>query len=162
MAATIRLQRVGRNKQASFRIVVSDFAESRSGPAIATLGTYNPRTKPSAVRVDAGAALYWLRVGARPTDTVRSIFKKTGVWEKFRKGVTPEELEEKIVTAGAPPGRQKTSARAAAAETARATAEERAAAEPEATPEAAVPEAAAGAAEEESDVTEEAGEADKE
>ncbi|MFQ5747276.1 MAG: 30S ribosomal protein S16, partial [Gemmatimonadota bacterium] len=141
MPATIRLQRVGRKKQASFRIVVTDTAESRSGPALETLGFYNPRTEPSVVRLDAAAALTWLREGAQPTDTVRSIFRKTGLWERFAAGETPESLEEAVVTLGPPPGERKTSSRAKSA----AEAEDRKAAEAEAKPKAkkAEPEAEA-------------------
>ena len=112
MPATIRLQRVGRKAQGSFRIVVSDQAESRDGPAIETIGTYNPRTHPSAVRLDAAAALSWLHDGAQPTNTVISIFRKTGVWQKVQAGELPDSLEETIVTLGPEGGMGKTSSRA--------------------------------------------------
>ena len=115
MATHIRLQRTGRKKQASFRIVVTDVNEQRDGPAIETLGTYNPRTQPSIVRLDAAASLNWLYEGAQPTDTVISIFRKTGVWQKYQAGETAETLEEAVVTLGPPPGEQKTSRRAAVA-----------------------------------------------
>ncbi len=115
MATTIRLQRTGRKRQASFRIVVTDVNEQRDGPAIETLGTYNPRTQPSIVRLDAAASLNWLYEGAQPTDTVVSIFRKTGVWQKFQAGETADSLEETVVTLGPPPGEQKTSTRAAVA-----------------------------------------------
>jgi small subunit ribosomal protein S16 len=136
MPTTIRLQRTGRKKQASFRIVVTDQAESRDGPALETIGTYNPRTQPSLIKVNAGSALNWLHEGARPTDTVVSIFKKTGVWEHYRKGTTADALsdEESTVELG---GDMKTSRRAAdAAEgeklAAKRRAEEKATAEAEA------------------------------
>ncbi|MGB5674285.1 MAG: 30S ribosomal protein S16, partial [Gemmatimonadota bacterium] len=115
MATHIRLQRTGRKRQASFRIVVTDVNEQRDGPAIETLGTYNPRTQPSIVRLDAAASLNWLYEGAQPTDTVISIFRKTGVWQKFQAGETAESLEEAVITLGPPPGEQKTSRRAAVA-----------------------------------------------
>ena len=115
MATHIRLQRTGRKRQASFRIVVTDVNEQRDGPAIETLGTYNPRTQPSIVRLDAAASLNWLYEGAQPTDTVISIFRKTGVWQKFQAGETAETLEEAVVTLGPPAGEQKTSRRAAVA-----------------------------------------------
>lgn len=115
MATTIRLQRTGRKRQASFRIVVSDVNEQRDGPSIETLGTYNPRTQPSIVSLDAAASLNWLYEGAQPTDTVISIFRKTGVWQKFQAGETADSLEETIVTLGPPAGEQKTSRRAAVA-----------------------------------------------
>lgn len=112
MATTIRLQRTGRKKQASFRIVVTDVNEQRDGPAIETLGIYNPRTQPSVVRLDAAASLNWLYEGAQPTNTVISLFRKTGVWQKFQAGVTAADLEETVITLGPPPGERKTSKRA--------------------------------------------------
>ena len=115
MATHIRLQRTGRKRQASFRIVVTDVNEQRDGPAIETLGTYNPRTQPSIVRLDAAASLNWLYECAQPTDTVISIFRKTGVWQKFQAGETADSLEESVITLGPPPGEQKTSRRAAVA-----------------------------------------------
>ena len=115
MATHIRLQRTGRKRQASFRIVVTDVNEQRDGPAIETLGTYNPRTQPSIVRLDAAASLNWLYEGAQPTDTVISIFRKTGVWQKFQAGETADSLEESVITLGPLPGEQKTSRRAAVA-----------------------------------------------
>jgi small subunit ribosomal protein S16 len=115
MPTMIRLQRTGRKAQASFRIVVSDSAESRDGPAIETIGTYNPRTRPSLIRLDAAAALNWLYEGAQPTDTVVSIFRKTGVWEKYKAGTTADALEETVVELGPPEGERGTSIRAAIA-----------------------------------------------
>ena len=115
MPTMIRLQRTGRKAQASFRIVVSDSAESRDGPAIETIGTYNPRTRPSLIRLDAAAALNWLYEGAQPTDTVVSIFRKTGVWEKYKAGTTADALEETVVELGPPEGERGTSRRAAIA-----------------------------------------------
>ncbi len=111
MPATIRLQRVGRKKQGSFRIVVTEKTESRSAPALEILGTYNPRTEPSSIRFDAARALHWLRAGALPSDSVESIFRKTGVMKQFRSGVEPESLTETLITVGSPFGGGKTSQR---------------------------------------------------
>ena len=134
MPTMIRLQRTGRKAQASFRIVVSDSAEQRDGPAIETIGTYNPRTRPSLIRLDAAAALNWLHEGAQPSDTVVSIFRKTGVWEKFKAGTTADALEETVIELGPPEGERGTSRRAAIAadaqkEAANRRIEEKAAAE---------------------------------
>ena len=134
MPTMIRLQRTGRKAQASFRIVVSDSAESRDGPAIETIGTYNPRTRPSLIRLDAAAALNWLHEGAQPSDTVVSILRKTGVWEKYKAGTTADALEETVVELGPPEGERGTSRRAAIAaeaqkEAAKRRVEEKAAAE---------------------------------
>lgn len=166
MPTRIRLQRVGRKKQASFRIVVTDKAEANSGPALETLGTYNPRTRPSLVKLDTAAALTWLHEGAVPTDTVVSIFKRTGVWEKFVAGETAEAIdaEQAVVKLGLDP---KTSGRAKAAEegeklAAQRRAEEKAAAEAAARKAAAEKAAAAKAAAEAEAAAEEAEEAEEE
>lgn len=123
MPAKIRLKRVGRKKQSSFRIVVTEKSESVTGAPIEQLGIYHPRTEPSVIRLDAERALHWLRTGARPSDTVRSLFQRAGLWEKFHDGVTPEDLTEKEIFLG-PEGAWTTSRRAEAAEEARKAAEE--------------------------------------
>jgi small subunit ribosomal protein S16 len=125
MPTTIRLQRTGRKKQAHFRIVVSSSAEARGGPAIETIGYYNPRTRPSVIRLDPRAALDWLHEGAKPTDTVVSILKQAGVWEKFHAGVTSDAVEEEIIELGPPPGERRTSRRSEIAAEARKAAEKR-------------------------------------
>ncbi len=111
MAATIRLKRVGRKKQAAFRIVVADDSTAVEGPSIERLGMYQPRTSPSVIEIDAARTLHWLRQGAMPTDTVRSLLRKTGVWQKFHAGTMPEELEEAVVVLGPAPDRRQTSQR---------------------------------------------------
>jgi small subunit ribosomal protein S16 len=80
MATRIRLRRVGRKKQPEFRIVVAEQATARDGRTIATLGHYNPRTEPPTVAVDVPKAQAWLAKGATPTDTVRSLLKRAGVF----------------------------------------------------------------------------------
>lgn len=120
MPTTIRLKRVGRKKQSAFRIVVTDSARAVSAPSIERLGVYNPRTQPSVVKLDAVRTLHWLRQGAEPTDTVRSILRQTGVWEQFHAGTAPEELGEAVILRGPAPGRQKTSPRPRAGERERA------------------------------------------
>ncbi len=82
MATRIRLRRVGRKGQGSFRIVVADSEAPRDGRFVATIGHYNPRANPAEIRVDAERAHTWLARGARPTDTVRSLLKKAGVFGK--------------------------------------------------------------------------------
>ena len=80
MATRIRLRRMGRKGQAHFRIVVADQVSPSDGRFVATLGHYNPKTKPTTLQVDAERAKYWLGKGATPTDTVRSLLKKAGVF----------------------------------------------------------------------------------
>lgn len=122
MAATIRLKRVGRKKQAAFRIVVADVTTAVEGPSIEKLGVYQPRTSPSVIEIDAARTLHWLRSGAKPTDTVRALLRKTGIWEKYHAGVMPEDLEEAVVLVGPAPDRRQTSRRPAPAPAPDATA----------------------------------------
>jgi small subunit ribosomal protein S16 len=82
MATKIRLRRVGRKGQAFFRIVVADSRSPRDGRFVATIGHYNPKASPAVIDVNAEQALAWLAKGAMPTDTVRSLLKKAGVWGK--------------------------------------------------------------------------------
>jgi len=79
MATRIRLRRVGRKGQPSYRIVVTEHTHPRDGRSVATLGHYNPRPKETVLSVDAAKAKFWLDRGALPTDTVRSLLKKAGV-----------------------------------------------------------------------------------
>jgi small subunit ribosomal protein S16 len=80
MATRIRLRRVGRKGQAHYRIVVADSRSPRDGRFVATLGHYNPKANPAELRVDGDKALAWMAKGAMPTDTVRSLLKKAGVF----------------------------------------------------------------------------------
>jgi len=72
---------VGRKKQPHYRIVVTDKQKARDGRCVETLGHYNPRTEPATIQVDAERARAWLAQGATPSDTVRSLLKKAGVFE---------------------------------------------------------------------------------
>ncbi len=84
MATKIRLKRTGSRHQPHYRVVVMDSSKSRDGLAIEQIGYYNPRTDPPTIDLDGERALYWLGVGAQPTDTVRSLLEKTGVMKSFR------------------------------------------------------------------------------
>ena len=96
MAARIRLQRAGRKKGAFFRIVVADSRANRDGRYIERLGHYNPIPNPSEVVVNNERALYWLQQGAQPTDTARSLLKKTGAWQLFKQ---PWQVETRLEAA---------------------------------------------------------------
>jgi small subunit ribosomal protein S16 len=72
---------VGRKKQPVYRIVVTDRQKARDGRFVETLGHYNPRTEPVTIKVDQAKARAWLAKGATPSDTVRSLLKKAGVFE---------------------------------------------------------------------------------
>ncbi len=81
----IRLRRMGMKKQPSYRIVVCDSRAPRDGKYIESIGFYNPRTEPDTIQINEERALYWLGVGAQPTEAVLRLFEKTGIMEKFRK-----------------------------------------------------------------------------
>jgi small subunit ribosomal protein S16 len=78
----IRLLRVGKKKQPSYRIVVADVRSPRDGAIVEQVGHYNPMTEPSTVVVDADKVRHWLKVGAKPSETVERILVTQGVVEK--------------------------------------------------------------------------------
>lgn len=82
MATKIRLQRHGRKGYAFYSIVIADSRAPRDGRFIEKLGTYNPNTHPSSVTLQFDRALYWVQTGAQPTDTVRNILSREGVYLK--------------------------------------------------------------------------------
>ena len=75
----IRLSRVGKKKQPSYRVVVADSRSSRDGAAVAIIGHYNPRTEPATVEIDAEKARDWLAKGAQPTERVARLFASQGI-----------------------------------------------------------------------------------
>jgi small subunit ribosomal protein S16 len=77
----LRLRRMGAKKRPSYRIVAADSRSPRDGAFIESFGFYDPITDPATIKVDAERARHWLSHGAQPTDTVRSIFTKAGVYE---------------------------------------------------------------------------------
>jgi small subunit ribosomal protein S16 len=79
MAVKIRLARHGAKKAPFYRIVVADSRSPRDGRFMDRIGTYNPRTQPSDIQVDAEKAKEWLEKGAQPTDQVRKLLKVSGV-----------------------------------------------------------------------------------
>ena len=84
MAVKIRLMRVGKKKQPSYRVVVTDSRSPRDGRFIEVLGQYAPREEPSVVTIDNDRALHWLRVGAQPTEQVGKLLEITGVWAAYK------------------------------------------------------------------------------
>ncbi|HKF36262.1 MAG TPA: 30S ribosomal protein S16 [Ktedonobacteraceae bacterium] len=83
MAVKIRLKRVGKTKAPSYRVVIADARAPRDGRIIENIGWYNPLVEPSAIKIDEEKALYWLKVGAQPTESVTLLLKRTGVMERF-------------------------------------------------------------------------------
>jgi small subunit ribosomal protein S16 len=81
MAVKIRLKRIGAKKTPFYRIVVADSRYPRDGRFIEEIGTYNPLTNPPEIKVNIEAAKKWMAVGAQPTDTARSLLKKSGALE---------------------------------------------------------------------------------
>ena len=79
MATKIRLQRFGRKGYAFYQIVVADSRAPRDGKFIERIGSYNPNTNPATIDLKFDRALYWLQVGAQPTDTTRTILSREGV-----------------------------------------------------------------------------------
>ncbi len=75
----IRLKRMGAHKKPFYRVVVADSRAPRDGKFIEEIGYYNPLTDPADIRIDEEKAKKWLGTGAQPTDTVRGLFKKTGI-----------------------------------------------------------------------------------
>ena len=87
MAVKIRLMRVGKKKQPSYRVVVTDGRSPRDGRFIEVLGQYAPRAEPSLVTIDSDRALHWLKVGAQPTEQVGKLLEITGVWAAYKADV---------------------------------------------------------------------------
>jgi small subunit ribosomal protein S16 len=87
LAVKIRLMRVGKKKQPSYRVVVTDGRSPRDGRFIEVLGQYAPREEPSIVKIDSDRALHWLKVGAQPTEQVGKLLEITGVWDAYKADV---------------------------------------------------------------------------
>jgi small subunit ribosomal protein S16 len=81
MAVKIRLKRMGAKKDPFYRVVVADSRYPRDGRFIEEIGTYDPKSNPAKVSIDNEKAQKWIKNGAQPTDTVRSLLKKTGAIE---------------------------------------------------------------------------------
>ncbi|HHY78638.1 MAG TPA: 30S ribosomal protein S16 [Clostridiales bacterium] len=81
MAVKIRLRRMGAKKAPFYRVVVADSRSPRDGKFIEEIGYYNPIPDPAEIKIDAEKAKKWLANGAQPSDTVKSLLKKTGIIE---------------------------------------------------------------------------------
>ncbi|KAA8829765.1 MULTISPECIES: 30S ribosomal protein S16 [Bifidobacterium] len=99
MATKIRLKRQGKKFYAFYRVVIMDSRTKRDGRAIEEIGTYDPNTQPSTIKIDSERAQYWLGVGAQPSEPVLNLLKITGDWQKF-KGLEGAEGTLKTVEAG--------------------------------------------------------------
>jgi len=83
MAVKIRLKRMGAKKAPFYRVIVADSRSPRDGRFIDTIGTYNPLTPPAEIKLNEESAIKWLNNGAIPTDTVKNLFSKAGIMEKY-------------------------------------------------------------------------------
>ena len=88
MAVKLRLMRMGKKKQPTYRIVAADSRSPRDGRFIDVVGTYEPRSEPSVVKVDNAKAVRWLSHGAQPTDTVQKLLQISGAWDEFKAAAT--------------------------------------------------------------------------
>ena len=84
MAVKIKLQRVGKIRNAQYRVVIADARTRRDGAVIENIGIYHPKEEPSLIRIDSERAQYWLGVGAQPTEPVLALLKVTGDWQKHK------------------------------------------------------------------------------
>jgi small subunit ribosomal protein S16 len=125
----IRLMRVGKRKQPSYRVVVADSRSPRDGRIIEAIGHYHPRQEPSEIEVDGERALFWLNRGAQPSSAVRKLLQISGAWSQF----TGEEAPPAATRRTTPPVRATPAASVAEAVPADLPeAEDQAAAAPEA------------------------------
>jgi len=84
MAVKIRLKRFGKKRAPFYRVVVMDSRTRRDGRAIEEIGKYHPTEEPSVIEIDAERALYWLGVGAQPSEQAEVLLKLTGIWGTFK------------------------------------------------------------------------------
>jgi small subunit ribosomal protein S16 len=86
----IRLKRVGKTKQPSYRVVVADARSPRDGRNIEAIGHYQPRRDPSEIVIDNERAVFWLRRGAQPSEPVKKLLRISGAWAEFTGEASPQ------------------------------------------------------------------------
>ncbi|MDP4175740.1 MAG: 30S ribosomal protein S16 [Bacteroidota bacterium] len=99
MAVKLRLRRMGKKRQPIYKVVAADSRAPRDGKILEAIGLYNPKTDPATIDIKEDRALYWLGVGAQPTDTVRNILSKKGILlrkELLGQGLSEAEVESKM------------------------------------------------------------------
>ncbi len=99
MAVKLRLRRMGKKKQPVYKVVAADSRSPRDGKFIEAIGLYNPKTEPATVDIKESRALYWLGVGAQPTDTVKNLLTHQGILlkrELMKKGLSEEQVNVKL------------------------------------------------------------------
>jgi small subunit ribosomal protein S16 len=94
VAVKLRLMRMGKKKQPTYRVVAADSRSPRDGRFIEIVGVYDPRPDPSAIRIDNDKAVDWLRKGAQPTESVRKLLEISGAWGTFSGDASAEPAAE--------------------------------------------------------------------
>ena len=94
MAVKLRLMRMGKKKQPTYRVVAADSRKARNGRIIEAVGFYDPRRDPSVIEIDNEKALGWLRNGAQPTERVEKLLKISGAWDEFKGQPATPKVEE--------------------------------------------------------------------
>jgi len=84
VAVKLRLMRMGKKKQPTYRVVAADSRKARNGSFLEVVGFYNPRSEPSVIEIDNDKAVGWLRNGAQPTERVEKLLKISGAWDVFK------------------------------------------------------------------------------
>jgi small subunit ribosomal protein S16 len=170
VAVKLRLMRMGKKKQPTYRVVAADSRSPRDGRFIEIVGVYDPRPDPSAIRIDNDKAVDWLRKGAQPTESVRKLLEISGAWETFsgdassgpaaEPASTPTKATAAKATSAKSTSARSTAAKSTAKKSTAKTATAKKAAATKAAPEADVggePEAAAPADETADESAEESG-----
>ncbi len=104
----IRLMRMGKRKEPYYRVVVADSRSPRDGRFIENIGRYHPRAHPSVIEIDEERALHWLKNGAQPSDPVRVLLQKTGIWSSFTGEAPPPPIEASADEPSGPPAEAST------------------------------------------------------
>ena len=99
MAVKLRLRRMGKKKQPIYKVVAADVRSPRDGKFLEAIGLYNPLTNPHTININEDRALYWLSVGAQPTDTVKSLLTQKGILlkrELINRGLSEDKIEAEM------------------------------------------------------------------
>jgi small subunit ribosomal protein S16 len=124
MAVKLRLMRMGKKKQPTYRVVAADARSPRNGRFIEIIGTYEPRQDPSVIKIDNERAVHWLQHGAQPTERVAKLLKISGAWTE----ATGETVDATVPTVAPKKSKKQIEKDSAPAEE-QAPAEEKASAE---------------------------------
>ena len=92
----LRLRRVGRKKQPSYRLIAADRESPRDGKFLEICGFYNPRTEPSTIQFKEDRIYHWMSKGAQPSDSVDKLFKTIGLWERYERFKAGEDVEKLV------------------------------------------------------------------